>query len=354
MANNSRQPFEYLIAGPCAAESEAQVYETAQRLHAVLSALPYPVAFFRAGVWKPRSNSADFCGAGEKALPWLQRIHNDFGLEICVEVANAQHVELCRKYGITNFWIGARTSVNPFTVQEIAEAVRGNSGTVLVKNPVIPDLKLWLGNVERFEKAGVKQVFAVHRGFANQNENVLRNAPCWEIPIAFKVARPDVPLICDPSHITGNTQYIKQISQIAIDYGYNGLMVETHCQPAAALSDAQQQLTPEALCELLNSLIFKYSANNPDDLLRQQRNLIYNIDTQLSQLLAKRMSVVEEIANIKRDNNIPLVQPNQWNNVVAHYTENALPDDEYHEFLQHFLDLLHQYSLQRQQKHNGE
>lgn len=350
MENSDSQLFRYLIAGPCAAETEEQVYETARQLHAVSGQLPYPVSFFRAGVWKPRSSSSDFCGAGKKALPWLQRVSRDFGFSICVEVAKPQHVVACLLHGIKCFWIGARTAVNPFAVQEIADAVQDADCTILVKNPAIPDLRLWLGDVERFEKVGVKQVFAVHRGFAEQRENVLRNAPMWEIPIAFNVARPDIPLICDPSHIAGNRQYIKQIAQIAIDYGSNGLMLETHCQPECALSDADQQLTIADLAETLKSLIYKVSTNNPDDFLRQQRTLIHHIDTQISQLLAKRITTVEEIARIKRDHNIPLVQPGQWNSVVKNYEQYALPDDEYLDFLHHLLEELHQFSLKRQRE----
>lgn len=350
MENSDSQLFRYLIAGPCAAESEEQVYETARQLHSVSAQLPYPVSFFRAGVWKPRSNSSDFCGAGKKALPWLQRVSRDFGFPICVEVAKPQHVVACLLHGIKCFWIGARTAVNPFAVQEIADAVQDADCTILVKNPAIPDLRLWLGDVERFEKVGVKQVFAVHRGFAEQRENVLRNAPMWEIPIAFKVARPDIPLICDPSHIAGDRRYIQEIAQIAIDYGYNGLMLETHCAPKCALSDAHQQLTIDELTKTLNSLIYKASTSNPDDLLRQQRTLISNIDAQISQLLAKRIATVEEIARIKHDNNIPLVQPDQWNSVVKNWEQYAPEDEDYLEFLHHILEELHHFSLKCQRK----
>lgn len=348
MANSEIKPFQYLIAGPCAAESESQVMETASQLRSVAEGLPYPITFFRAGVWKPRSSGADFSGVGKKALPWLQRVTREYGFPVCVEVANPKHVETCLQHGISNFWIGARTAVNPFTVQEIAEAVRGVQASVLVKNPAIPDLKLWLGDVERFEKADVNQVFAIHRGFAEQKENVLRNAPMWEIAIAFKVARPDVPLLCDPSHIAGNRRYIKQIAQIAVDYGCNGLMIETHCAPQQALSDAAQQISPADFVKLLKSLVFKQSFNNPDDLLRQQRALIRNIDAQIGQLLAKRMSVVEEISHIKNENNIPLLQLGQWNSVVENYRQYALSDAEFNEFLDKYLELLHHYSLQRQ------
>lgn len=347
------QPFNYFIAGPCAAESEEQVLETARQLYAHSKGFPIPLTFFRAGVWKPRSSANAFCGVGEVAFPWLKRVEEDYHFPICVEVANTQHIEICQKYGIRNLWIGARTAVNPFTIQELAEATRGQHLTIMVKNPAIPDLKLWIGNIERFEKAGAEKVLAVHRGFAEQKENVLRNAPLWEIPIELRVQRPDVPIICDPSHIAGNTMYIKQISQIAIDYGFNGLMIETHYSPTHALSDAQQQLTPAALEEVFSHLIFKQN-DHPDNLLRKQRTLIRNIDAQISQLLSKRMEIVEEIAKIKKDNQMPLIQPEQWNTVVNNYMQNAQHDKCLDEFLQKFLSLLHQYSLLKQQETNHE
>jgi len=336
----------YLVAGPCAVESREQVYETARQLHERLAG---ELSLFRAGVWKPRSRAGAFSGVGEAAFPWLQQIQQEFRLPVCVEVAGASHVESCLQNGITRFWIGARTAVNPFIVQEIADAVRGQQVTVLVKNPAIPDLQLWLGNVERFEKAGVKEVWAVHRGFADSKENILRNAPLWEIPVAFKVARPDLPLLCDPSHISGKKQYIKQIAQIALDYGCDGLMLECHCQPECALSDSEQQLTPEELGELLKSLVFKQPSQNVEDLLRKQRTLIRHIDAQMAQLLARRFSVVQEIAQIKREHNIPLIQPEQWNSVVKNYQQYELKDADYQEFLQNFLNLMHQASLKCQQ-----
>ena len=348
---NSGSAFRYLIAGPCAAESEAQVYETALRLFALRDNLPCPVTFFRCGVWKPRSAADAFCGAGEKAFPWLQRVEKEFGFQSCVEVATPQHVETCLRDGVTTFWVGARTAVNPFAVQEIADAVKGNVCTVLVKNPVIPDLKLWLGNLERFEKAGAKSVFAVHRGFADKDESLLRNAPMWEVPVALRVARPDIPLLCDPSHIAGRRDLVRQVAQTAIDYGTDGLMVEIHAAPDTALSDAAQQLTPDALLEMLNALTYKNQSQNPDDLLRRQRDLIRAIDGQIARLLAQRLSVVEEIAHIKRENNIPLVQPSQWNTVVENYRRYSLEDPRFTEFLEKYLELLHQYSLKMQQSH---
>ena len=348
MANSGRT-FRYLIAGPCAAESEAQVYETALRLFVLRDQLPCPLTFFRCGVWKPRSAADAFCGAGEEAFPWLRRVTEEFGFPVCVEVATPQHVEMCLRHGVKTVWVGARTAVNPFAVQEIADFVKGCGCTVLVKNPVIPDLKLWLGNLERFEKAGVEAVFAVHRGFADRKEQLLRNAPVWEVPVALRVARPDIPLLCDPSHIAGERGLVRQVAQTAIDYGVDGLMVETHVAPASALSDAAQQLTPEELLEMLDSLAFKESLQNPDELLRRQRERIRDIDGRIARLLAERLSVVDEIAGIKREHNIPLVQPAQWNTVVQNYEQHALDDPRFAEFLQKYLELLHQYSLKMQE-----
>ena len=349
MENNECCTFRFLIAGPCAAESEQQVYETARRLHTLSARLPYPITLFRCGVWKPRSRANAFCGAGEESFAWLQRITRDFGFPVCIEIPTPYHLEIALEHGIRHFWIGARTGVNPFSVQEIADAAQGIDCTVMVKNPAIPDLQLWLGNIERFERAGVRQVMAIHRGFAEKNENVLRNTPMWEIPTALHIQRPDLPIICDPSHISGNRNYVRQIAQIAINYGHNGLMIETHCDPDHALSDAPQQLTPEALAEILNQLVFKQSQSNTANLLQQQRTLIRNIDTQIGQLLSKRLSIVEEIAAIKHEHNIPLVQPAQWNSVVQNYEETALDDPRYKEFIEKYLKLLHQYSLKMQE-----
>ena len=282
------------------------------------------------------------------------RLSRGFAVQVCVEVATPQHVETCLRNDVKAVWVGARTAVNPFAVQAIADAVRGNGCTALVKNPVIPDLKLWLGNLERFEKAGVKSVFAVHRGFADKNEQLFRNAPMWEVPVALRVARPDIPLLCDPSHIAGRRDLVRQVAQTAIDYGVDGLMVESHAAPSEALSDAAQQLTPENLSEIMGVLVYKQLQSDPNELLRRQRELIRTLDGQIARLLAQRLSVVEEIAAIKREHNIPLVQPAQWNTVVENYQHHALDDPRFTEFLQKYLELLHQYSLMMQQDNVNE
>lgn len=335
-----------LIAGPCAVESEEQLFATAEQLDSELRSHALTLDCFRAGVWKPRSNPNSFAGLGKPALPWLAAVHARYGWNVCTEVLTPHHVELCEKAGITTLWVGARTGVNPTEVQKLANAVQHKPFTILVKNPLVPDLKLWTGNVERFLKADVHKVMAVHRGFADGNENVYRNAPCWEIPIGLKVQFPDLPILCDPSHLCGDTTWIPQIAQIALNYGFDGMMTECHYNPKAALSDAQQQLTPAQWAQMITSLSFKINAPNTD--LVKQRALLENIDTQLSQLLAKRMDVVDQIARIKKENNLPVVQPQQWQQVKERYIKEG-QDSEFREFLERFLELLHQASVNRQQ-----
>lgn len=340
-----------LIAGPCAAESKEQLLLTANGLRDSLSRRGLHLDFFRTGIWKPRSKPGDFAGCGEEALPWLQFIQQEYNIPVCVEIGTAEQLDLCEKYDIKAVWIGARTAVNPMAVQEIATAARNRDFTVLVKNPMVADLKLWVGNIERFLNVGLTKVMAVHRGFADSSESVYRNRPSWEIAIDLKVRFPQIPLLCDPSHIAGQRQYIAQLSQIALDYGFDGLMIESHCQPDKALSDAAQQLTPEELAQMLSELKFKDAMTSPaENELRKQRTQIHNIDTQLSVLLSKRMKIVDSIAKIKAEHNLPVVQPEQWNKVVRMYQDNSLQDNDYQEFVTKFLELLHQSSIKRQRK----
>lgn len=340
-----------LIAGPCAAESEEQLMTTALLLYNQLKESDFPLAYFRAGVWKPRSEPTSFKGAGKKALPWLQKIQQEFDFKVCVEVAKPEHIDYCEQYDIRSVWIGSRTTVNPFLVEELAEAAKGRDLTVMVKNPVIPDLKLWIGAITRFLDAGISDVLAIHRGFPDANENVFRNAPIWEMPIELKVHFPEMPLVCDVSHIAGDRTLLPQISQVALDFGFDGLMIETHVDPAAALSDAKQQITPEDLLALLKSLNFKQPTSSPaEELLRKQRTLIQHIDIQISKLFKKRMEVVDVIAKIKADYNIPIVHAKQFNKIMEIYFENSLPDDDFQTFLNQYLESLHQCSIQRQRK----
>jgi chorismate mutase len=333
------------IAGPCAAESREQVLNTAKELVEQAARAHLKLHYFRAGAWKVRSTPDSFAGAGDAALPWLQEVQKTLGIPVCVEVMNPQQVERCAKHDIQTVWIGARTSVNPVEVQQIADAVRNSGFTVLVKNPMIPDLKLWMGNIERFRQAGIRQVMAVHRGFPDSQENIYRNAPMWQIPIDLKVAMPELPILCDPSHLCGQTRWIPQVAQLAMNYGFNGLMTECHHQPSAALSDQAQQLTPAEWAELIAHLDLR--SDIADLELVRHRAQLENIDNQLSELLYQRMALVDEIADIKRKNHIAVVQPQQWQQVVKRY-KTHLEDSNYQEFIDHFLELLHQTSINRQ------
>jgi chorismate mutase len=347
-----------IIAGPCAAESREQLLATAEgvfdlRITNYELRINYPdfwdLCFFRTGIWKARTNPDDFQGVGEESFAWLKEVKERFGFKICVEVASKEHALLCMENEIDAVWVGARTTVNPFLVQEIADAVKGSSFTVLVKNPINPDVNLWAGAIQRFQNAGIKNVMAIHRGFSIENENVYRNAPCWEIPVALKMKLPNITMLCDIAHIAGNLSLQQTVAQTAINYGFDGLMAEVHHAPEKALSDSKQQLLPAQFAQLLKSLTFPSSDNPADDALFIPRNLIKNIDIQISKLLSKRMEVVDEIAAIKSQHALPALQPDQWKKVVAIYEENALQDESYKQFLEEFLLLLHKSSLKRQE-----
>jgi len=346
-----------IIAGPCAAESRKQLLETAQDLsHLTTEFVKTPhfdLQFFRAGIWKPRTSPECFQGVGSDAFSWLREVKERFGFSICVEVASAEHARLCIENKIDAVWIGARTTVNPFLVQEIADALQHAPLTVLVKNPINPDLNLWLGAIRRFQQAGIEKVMAVHRGFSVENEHVYRNAPCWEIPIALKMKLQDTPVLCDISHIAGNVALQQPVAQSAIHYGFNGLMVEVHHAPEQALSDPNQQLLPAQFAHLLKTITWQTSNNSADNALFVQRNLIKNIDIQISNLLSKRMEVIDEIAAIKSQYTLSPLQQDQWRKVVEVYEENALKDDNYRQFIEEFLLLLHRSSLKRQEEGMG-
>ena len=281
------------IAGPCAAETREQVLETAKQLVKQSRLASIKLDYYRAGAWKVRSTPDSFTGAGENALPWLEEVQETWQVPVCVEVMNARQVELCAKHDIHTVWVGARTAVNPTEVQQIADAVRHSGFTVIVKNPVIPDLKLWIGNIERFLKADVRQVMAVHRGFPDAQENVYRNAPVWQIPIDLKVRMPELPILCDPSHLCGQVRWIPEVAQIAMNYGFDGLMTECHCTPQQALSDAEQQMTPVQWAEMITDLDLRN--DTPDLSLVKQRAKLENIDNQLSELLYQRMLISDRL-----------------------------------------------------------
>jgi chorismate mutase len=356
-----------IVAGPCAAETREQLFATANEIHEFrisdfgfktqkletrnpkFEINNFNFQFFRVGVWKPRTNPNDFQGVGEEALVWLKEIKKQFGSKICVEVASVEHVRSCLENDIDAVWIGARTTVNPFLVQESADEVKDSSLTVFVKNPINPDLNLWLGAIKRFQNVDIKNIMAIHRGFSVENENVYRNAPCWEIPMALRLKQPGIPILCDISHIAGNVSLQQTVAQTAINYGFDGLMVEVHHLPEQALSDSKQQLSPSQFAHLLNSITFPASNILEDNDLFIQRNLKKNIDIQISKLLSKRMEVIDKIAAIKAKHSIPVLQPEQWKKVVDIYEENALKDENYQQFLEEFLLLLHRTSMKRQE-----
>lgn len=333
------------IAGPCAAESREQLLTTAKQLVEHANVANIKLHYFRAGAWKMRSAPDSFTGAGDVSLSWLQEVQKSVGVPVCVEVMNFRQVELCAQHDIHAFWIGARTAVNPVEVQQIADAVRHSDFTVMVKNPIVPDLKLWMGNIERFLNADVASVMAIHRGFTDAKENIFRNAPIWQIPIELKVKMPELPILCDPSHLCGQVRWIPEVAQLAMNYGFNGLMTECHSNPSEALSDAEQQMTPKEWAEMISHLDLRSNIANLE--LVKQRTILENIDNQLSELLYQRMMTVDEIASIKRKDHIAVVQPQQWQQVVKRYQKHT-EDTLYQEFLEQFLDLLHQNSIKRQ------
>jgi chorismate mutase len=303
-----------VISGPCGAETPEQLLTTARQLKELDK-----IALFRAGVWKPRTRPNAFEGKGEEALKWLAEVKKETGFKTTVEVANAQHTELALKYGIDVLWIGARTTVNPFSVQEIADVLKGVDIPVMVKNPIHADLQLWIGGIERIYNSGINKIAAVHRGFHYYGKTKYRNKPMWQIPIELRTQFPDLPIICDPSHIAGKRELIPFIAQKALDLGMNGLMIESHCDPSVALSDAEQQFTPKQLDELLSKLILR-KQNTGDaeiiDKLHQLRNMIDEIDDELINVLKKRTQVIEQIGLYKKEHNITIFQLERWQEIL--------------------------------------
>ena len=303
----SNRPF--VIAGPCSAETEEQVMTTALQL------AMRGCRMFRAGVWKPRTKPGGFEGNGEKALPWLKRVKDETGMLIATEVATPEHVELSLKYGVDILWIGARTSANPFAMQAIADSLQGVDVAVMVKNPVNPDLELWIGALQRINQAGVKRLAAIHRGFSSYDNKIYRNQPMWQIPIELCRRIPELPIICDPSHIGGRRELIAPLCQQAMDLGFDGLMVESHCSPDAAWSDAKQQVTPDVLDYILGLLVIRDETVTTEGIsaLRKQ---IDEIDNSLMELLAKRMRVCREIGHYKKEHNMTVLQTGRYNEIL--------------------------------------
>lgn len=335
-----------LIAGPCGAESPEQLIQTARELKKINR-----VALFRAGVWKPRTRPNAFEGKGEEALKWLKEVKEETGFKVTVEVANAQHTELALKYGIDVLWIGARTTVNPFSVQEIADVLKGVDIPVMVKNPIHADLQLWIGAIERIYNSGIHKIAAIHRGFHFYGKTKYRNKPMWQLPIELRTQFPDLPLICDPSHISGNRELIPPVAQKALDLGVNGLMIESHINPAVALSDAEQQLTPAALDELISNLVIrKASADTPVviDKLAQLRNIIDEVDDELMNVLKKRMQIIEEIGRYKKEHQITIFQLERWQEILRTRGQWADKMGISRQHIEKLCQLLHEESIRIQ------
>lgn len=337
----------WVIAGPCSAESEGQVMSTASALK------ERGIAVFRAGIWKPRTNPGCFEGVGEKGLPWLCRVRDELGMKVCTEVAGAPHVRACLEAGLDLLWIGARTTANPFLVQEIAEALEGTDVPVLIKNPINSDISLWVGAIERFRRRGVTNLGVIHRGFSTFDQIKYRNAPHWQYAIELRSRYPQMPFFCDPSHMSGSTGYIAEISQRALDLGLDGLMIESHCNPSCALSDARQQLTPEELGSLLASLVVRQSSSNDEgynESLAQLRDRIDVIDDSLVHLLGQRMAISREIGKFKKTNNIAIIQTARWDEVMEAAAKAGAAYSLDRDFLRKIFNAIHEASAAEQNK----
>lgn len=309
------------------------------------------VSLFRAGIWKPRTRPNAFEGKGEEALKWLQDVKKEFGFKLTVEVANAKHTELALKYGIDVLWIGARTTVNPFSVQEIADVLRGVDIPVLVKNPIHADLQLWIGALERISHAGINKIAAIHRGFHFYGKTKYRNKPLWQIPIELRTQFPDLPIICDPSHICGSRELIASVSQKALDLGFDGLMIEAHYDPDHALSDAKQQLTPAQLLELLEKLVIRHSSCEDQqfrDKLQEFRKIIDEIDDELMNVLKKRIQIIEEIGKYKKEHNITIFQLERWQEILRTRGQWADKMGISRQHIERLCQLLHEESIRVQ------
>lgn len=341
---SNKTPF--IIAGPCSVESEQQVLATAQEI-----SKSGKTSVLRGGIWKPRTRPNSFEGIGEVGLSWLKNAGNAVNLPVATEVAKAEHVEACLKNNIDMLWIGARTTVNPFSVQEIADALKGVDIPVFVKNPITPDFNLWIGALERINAAGITKLGAIHRGFSSFDKSIFRNVPMWEMPIDLKINCPDLPIICDPSHIAGNRDLILQVAQKALDLEMDGLMIESHINPSEAKSDAEQQITPNQLDQLISKLqVRKSEITNKEfaNKLIQLRTIIDEIDDELIHKFSSRMDVVEKIGNYKRQNDVVILQLERWEYILKSRTEVAQKSGLSPDFIKKLLDLIHQESIRIQ------
>ena len=336
-----------VIAGPCSAETEGQVLKIAHELK------NSDVSIFRAGIWKPRTRPGGFEGVGEIGLKWLQKAKAETGLLMATEVANATHVKLALEYGIDVLWIGARTTVNPFAVQEIADALKNTDKIVLVKNPVNPDLALWIGGVERLYNAGIKKLGVIHRGFSTYEKTKYRNIPEWQIAIELQSRFPDLPLIIDPSHITGRRDMIQEVSQQALDLNYDGLIIETHTDPDNAWSDAAQQATPTVLKQMFEDLKVKKMTVEEDGYNTEMIKLRANIDiydSKILEILGNRMKVAEQIGALKKANNVAVLQNKRWNEILGKMILDGEEKGLSEEFILKMFKAIHQESIEHQEK----
>lgn len=339
------KPSPFFIAGPCSAESEEQVYKIGESISKFGN-----IDLLRAGIWKPRTRPGSFEGVGEIGLKWLVDAGKKYHLKTTTEVANATHVEMALKAGIDALWIGARTTANPFSVQEIADAIKGTEIPILIKNPINPDINLWVGAIERIQNAGINDIAAIHRGFSSFEKTKFRNIPKWGIPVELMKIFPHIPIICDPSHIGGKRELIKEISQKALDMNMKGLMIETHHIPDEALSDAQQQITPDRLNEILNQLIIRIP--NPkvgnDIILDELRDKIDNIDESIILSLSERFQLIDEIGLYKKENNMTILQVERWFEILKSRKDIGLKNGIRKEFIEDLLKQIHKESVYRQ------
>lgn len=337
-----------IISGPCSAETEEQLMETAIQLAATQK-----VDILRAGIWKPRTKPGMFEGVGVKGLPWMAQAKKITGMPIAVEVASAKHVENALQFDVDVLWIGARTTVNPFSVQEVADALKGTDVPVLVKNPINPDLELWSGAIERLQKMNVENIGMIHRGFSSYGNTEFRNAPMWHLPIEMKRRFPEMLLVCDPSHISGNRKLLASISQKSIDMEFGGLMIESHVNPDEAWSDAKQQITPNEVAAMLDGLIWRTGTTEAEEfknalaILREQIN---QIDDELLTLVGQRMKVADRIGMYKKENNITILQTQRWNNILEKAFQKGQSLGLSNDFITKYFDALHLESINHQNK----
>jgi chorismate mutase len=338
-----RKPL--FISGPCAVESEKQIHETADALSKV------GVQLLRGGIWKPRTRPHSFQGIGAEGLQWLKSAGQKNNLPVMVEVANPNHVEQALRANIDVLWIGARTSVNPFLVQEIADSLRGVNIPVMVKNPINPDIDLWIGAIERISKSGIKRIAAIHRGFSSYEKSKYRNVPNWTIPIELRRRFPNLPLVCDPSHICGSKELIFEVAQTALDLNFDGLMIESHINPKQALSDREQQLTPEELAAGFNSLVVRYAKVDDvifNSLLEELRDKIDSKDAEILNLLSERMKIAREIGQYKKENNMTILQMERWNEIFTTRLRSGLNMELTGDFIVKLFEIIHQESIHQQ------